>query len=217
MEYKKLYEEVLKNICEKSYFDFDVIVELPMPSFFDKLVMNENAKLGAVFNKKLDESKATEDDYKEFVEYMYRYVGKEDELDKILADKGEDGDMEREKIKKLMLEYGAPKDVVEDFLNDLYEVKQDTEKMDDFKKDEEKGSDEYKDFVKENNIDKNDEKLKEMANDEKGHEDFLLNAQNIALLKATDEGKKLLINAPQMAKDELEKAIKDYLIKNKGE
>ena len=65
-------------------------------------------------------------------------------------------DMEKEKIENLLLKYGAPKDVVKDFMDDLYEIKQDTEKMDEFEKDENKGSDEYKDFAKDNNIDEND-------------------------------------------------------------
>lgn len=126
-------------------------------------------------------------------------------------------DMEKEKIRKLLEKYGAPQDAIEDFMNDLYETKDDIEEMGDMQKDEKQGQDEYNDFAEKNNLDENDNKLKEIAKDEEQHEDFLLNAQNVALLKATQEGKELLINAPTMAKDELEKAIKEYLLKNKGE
>ena len=211
-----LYKDTLKNVCEKDVYSFNTIVELEKPNFLDKTIPNENADFNSLLSYKLDETKATDNDYKEFIEYAYSRVGKENELNELFNNQGET-DMEKEKIENLLLKYGAPKDVVKDFMDDLYEIKQDTEKMDEFEKDKNKGSDEYKDFAKDNNIDDNDEKLKEMANDEKGHEDFLLNAKNVALLKATQEGKKLLINAPTMAKDELEKAIKEYLTKNKGE
>lgn len=45
-------------------------------------------------------------------------------------------------------------------------------------------------------------------------EDFnYLDGDTMAKLKATKEGQDLIINAPKMAKDELKKAIKDYLSK----
>ena len=51
----------------------------------------------------------------------------------------------------------------------------------------------------------------EMKDDE---EDFnYLDGDTMAKLKATKEGQDLIINAPKMAKDELKKAIKDYLSK----
>ena len=51
----------------------------------------------------------------------------------------------------------------------------------------------------------------EMKDDE---EDFnYLDGDTMAKLKATKEGQDLIINAPKMAKDELKKAITDYLSK----
>lgn len=51
----------------------------------------------------------------------------------------------------------------------------------------------------------------EMKDDE---EDFnYLDGDTMTKLKATKEGQDLIINAPKMAKDELKKAIKDYLSK----
>lgn len=45
-------------------------------------------------------------------------------------------------------------------------------------------------------------------------EDFnYLDGDTMSKLKATKEGQDLIINAPKMAKDELKKAIKDYLSK----
>ena len=128
---------------------------------------------------------------------------------------GEDADMKEENIKKLLKRYGAEEKEIENFINDLKEMKDDVEQMDEFEKDEKKGSKEYEDFANENNIDENDEELEEMAEDEEEHQDFLFNAKNIALLKATEEGKDLIMNAPKMAKEELEEAIREYLSKHK--
>ena len=45
-------------------------------------------------------------------------------------------------------------------------------------------------------------------------EDFnYLDGDTMSKLKATEEGKDLIMNAPKMAKDELKKAIQDYLSK----
>ena len=40
-----------------------------------------------------------------------------------------------------------------------------------------------------------------------------LDGDTMAKLKATEEGQNLIINAPKMAKDELKKAITEYLSK----
>ena len=40
-----------------------------------------------------------------------------------------------------------------------------------------------------------------------------LDGDTMTKLKATEEGKDLIMNAPKMAKDELKKAIMDYLSK----
>lgn len=56
--------------------------------------------------------------------------------------------------------------------------------------------------------------LKETKNDiEEDEEDDwgYLDSDTIAKLKATEKGKDLIINAPTMAKEELKKAIQEYL------
>lgn len=128
-----------------------------------------------------------------------------------------DEESDETKIVNLLKENNVSQEKIDKFVNALNEIKDDIEEMGDMQEDENKGQNEYNDFAENNNLDENDNKLKEIAKDEEQHEDFLLNAQNVALLKATQEGKELLINAPTMAKDELEKAIKEYLLKNKGE
>jgi len=75
MDYKKIYEDVLKNVCEKDSAEFDMIVEQEKPEFADKLIPNENAPYHCLFSQKLDDSVATEKDYKDFCEYIYGYIG----------------------------------------------------------------------------------------------------------------------------------------------
>lgn len=87
----------------------------------------------------------------------------------------EDTKMEAEQIRNLLKLYGAEDKEIENFMNDLYETK------DEIKDDE---------------------------------EDFnYLDGDTMAKLKATKEGQDLIINAPKMAKDELKKAIMEYLSK----
>lgn len=83
MNYKELYKMLLENLCIKSKTEFDIIVEQPMPKFIDKLVPNKTAPYGCLFSKKLDEEIATEEDYKEFCEYIYAYIGMD--LDSMLG------------------------------------------------------------------------------------------------------------------------------------
>lgn len=98
-------------------------------------------------------------------------VTENEEMDK----ESEDSPMEENKIRKLLKQYGAVDEEIENFMTDLYETKD------------------------------------EMKDDE---EDFnYLDGDTMAKLKATKEGQDLIINAPKMAKDELKKAIKDYLSK----
>lgn len=93
----------------------------------------------------------------------------------INGEDSEDTEMEAEQIRNLLKLYGAEDKEIENFMNDLYETK-------DEMKDEE--------------------------------EDFnYLDGDTIAKLKATKEGQDLIINAPKMAKDELKKAIMEYLSK----
>ena len=139
----------------------------------------------------------------------------EDVYDYIPKDESEDDNMDQQKIRKLLKRYGAEEQEIENFIQDLLDYKEDIEQIDEFQKDEEKGTQEYDDFAKTNNDNSDDKALKEMAKDEEKHDEYLFNAENVKLLKATKEGRDLIIKAPQMAKEELEKAIRDYLQKNK--
>ena len=98
-------------------------------------------------------------------------VREDNEMDK----ESEDSPMEENKIRKLLKQYGAEDNEIENFMKDLAEVKDDAE-------------DEEDDFN-------------------------YLDEDTMTKLKATEEGKDLIMNAPKMAKDELKKAIMDYLSK----
>lgn len=70
-------------------------------------------------------------------------------------------------------------------------------------------ADEIENFIQ----DLND--TKEELEDDIEDDDYVLDAETIAKLKETEAGVDLLIKAPEMAKDELKKAIADYLQINK--
>ena len=75
MNYKKIYDFVVKNVCEKDQTEFDNIVEQEQPKFADKLIPNEKAPYRCLFSMVLDESVANEKDYRDFCEYIYGYIG----------------------------------------------------------------------------------------------------------------------------------------------
>lgn len=115
------------------------------------------------------------------------------------------------KIKELLKEYGAKDEEIENFIEDLADVKEDVEDLEEKHDEEIEDNGKYQEFKEENNNDELDEGIEEIQEDEDEHKDYLFNAKNMEILKATDEGKRLIINAPKMAKDELEKAIKKLL------
>ena len=210
MNWKNIYEETLKNICEADSNDFDVIVEVERPDFTSELVENENASENALFSFKLDEN-ATEEDYKKFVEYIYNYIG-EDIYDYINEEK-DGNDMNTDKIRELLKKYGAEDKEIENFMNDLKDYKEDIEDLNDAIEDEKKGAEDYQEMQEVNKDDSNDELFEENEDDEENHDDYLFNAKNLEILKATEEGKKLIIDAPKMAKEELAEAVKKLLSK----
>lgn len=122
---------------------------------------------------------------------------------------------EETKIRNLLKMYHAEDVEIENFMKDLAEVKEDVEDIDDAHKDEVEGAKDYQEMKEENKLDENDETFEDIKEDEEEHQDYLFNAKNMALLKATEEGKDLILKAPKMAKDELEYEIKKYLEKNK--
>lgn len=101
-----------------------------------------------------------------------------------------------EKIKELLNEYSFDETKVEEFINKLEDLKDDIEEADEQIKEES------------NNIEEDEE----MSDEEEEHLDFLLNAKNIEILKATKEGRDLIVNAPKMDKEELTNAIKKFLV-----
>ena len=115
------------------------------------------------------------------------------------------------KIKELLKEYGAKEEEIENFMQDLADVKEDVEDLEEKHDEEIEDNEKYQEFKEENNNDELDEGIEKIQEDEDEHKDYLFNAKNMEILKATDEGKRLIINAPKMAKDELERAIKKLL------
>ena len=176
MDWKAIYEKTLKNLCEADEKEFGNIVEIEEPDYTVELVENPNAKENSLYSFKLDDE-ATDEDYKNFVEYIYGYIGEDinDYLPNEMDKESEDSPMEENKIRKLLKQYGAEDSEIENFMRDLAEVKDDVE-------------DEEDDFN-------------------------YLDEETMTKLKATEEGKDLIMNAPKMAKDELKKAIMDYLSK----
>ena len=122
---------------------------------------------------------------------------------------------EETKIRNLLKMYHAEDVEIENFMKDLAEFKDDVEDLDDAHKDEVEGAKGYQEMKDNNKLNENDETFEDIKEDEEEHQDYLFNAKNMALLKATEEGKDLILKAPKMAKDELEYEIRKYLEKNK--
>lgn len=173
--WKELYEKTLKNICETDANEFEEIIEQERPEFSVDLIENPNANDNSLFKFKLDDN-ASEEDYKKFVEYVYNYVGQDvnDYLpqEQIENQEGEDTEMDAKKIRTLLKRYGAEDTEIENFMEDLENLKDEIEEDDDFN---------------------------------------YLDNDTMEKLKATEEGKDLIMNAPKMAKEELKAAIKKYL------
>lgn len=187
INWKEIYENTLKKICEADSSDFYEIVEIERPEFSSELVKNENATENSLFTFKLDDN-ATEEDYKNFVTYIYGYIGEdindyivsvEEETTKPNEEKGEN-EMEEKKIRDLLKRYGAEDNEIENFMADLKDTKEEIE-----------------------------EEIEE-------DEDYVLSPKNLEVLKATEDGKDLIMRAPEMTKEELKKAIYDFLNNKKG-
>ena len=119
--------------------------------------------------------------------------------------------MTEKAIRDLLKQYHASDEEIENFMQDLAEYKEDIEEIEHAQEDEDKGVNEYQEMADTNKTDENDKIFEKMAEDEDEHDDYLFNAKNLTILRATDEGKELIIKAPKMAKDELAKAIKKLL------
>ena len=80
--WKKEYLHLLKNVCEDDIENYESIYEQPQPSFSNKMIYNKDAKDNALYKYKLDEQIATEQDYKDFCEYIWSYIGFDHEEEK---------------------------------------------------------------------------------------------------------------------------------------
>lgn len=119
------------------------------------------------------------------------------------------------KIRGLLKKYGKNEEEIDNFIKDLAEYKEDVEEIEEEIKEESEGSKDYEEKKENNKVDENDDAFEEMAEDEEKHEEYLLNAKNLAILKATEEGRKIIRQAPEMQKEELKKAILSILEGNK--
>lgn len=130
MQWKKIYERTLKNLCESKMQDFETIVEQDLPKYSVDLVDNPNANEDSLYSFMLDEN-ATENDYRNFVEYIYGYIGEDIndylEKDNDAKSEGENGDMEENKIRTMLKRYGASDNEIENFMEDLANYKEDVQ------------------------------------------------------------------------------------------
>lgn len=119
--WKKIYEEVLKNFCSLSSDNVIAYVNLGEPSFVDKLIPNEGISNDAIYQLKLDDTKAAEEDYKDFCYYVFASNGYDFD-DYFQGNKGENKKME--KIRKLLKEYGVAEEEINNFIVDLENVEE---------------------------------------------------------------------------------------------
>lgn len=169
MDYKKLFENYLNEHFKDANFNIVEITETPQNVFCYLEADSDMDIPTLVIDKANNEVKS---------EVVPPFTSNEGEktIWKFEDTKENEGDdMEENKIRKLLKQYGAEDNEIENFMRDLAEVKDDAE-------------DEEDDFN-------------------------YLDEDTMTKLKATEEGKDLIMNAPKMAKDELKKAIMDYLSK----
>lgn len=192
MEWKSIYEKTLKTICEADGEKFENIVEIEEPDYSVELIENPNANENSLYTFKLDDG-ATNEDYKKFVEYVYGYIGEdindyipneEENTDKEKGDADVDTNMDDKAQEKIRVL--------------LKRYGADGKEIENF----------MRDLLEFKEADEEDE-IKE----DEGKDFNYLDEETMAKLRATEEGKDLIMNAPKMAKDELEKAIKEYLSK----
>ena len=92
-----------------------------------------------------NKEKITEESISNFIEKNNIKYG-------VVNEQDGDNDMDQQKIRKLLKRYGAEEQEIENFIQDLIDYKEDIEQIDEFQKDEKKGTQEYKDFAKTNNF-----------------------------------------------------------------
>lgn len=159
----------MENTELRAYYDkFDEFPYLPMMASYDDDIYQYLLSMAILREKPLTEQEINE--------------AYENKVDLVENTDNEVDDMKSNKIRNLLSKYGASPEEIENFMTDLYEMK------DDIKDDMEDSIEEDDDFN-------------------------YLDGDTMTKLKATEEGQNLIINAPKMAKDELKKAITEYLSK----
>lgn len=123
------------------------------------------------------------------------------------------------------------KPLTEQEINEAYKNKVDIVEEETTKPNEEKGENEMeekkiRDLLKRYGAEDNEienfmadlkdtkEEIKEEIEED---DDYVLSPKNLEVLKATEEGKDLIMRAPEMTKEELKKAIYDFLNNKKSE
>ena len=211
--WKEIYEEILKRVCEPEAPADVTIVEIEKPDFEGDLILNPNATDNSLYAFKLDKN-ATEEDYKKFVEFIYAYMG----LDyKDFIKEGE-GDMEEQKIRDLLKKYGAADNEIENFMNDLIEKKEEAKENEALQADEEQAVKDYEEEIKETKNSEDKAKLEHIKEDEEEHKELLeeinpYTKETRELLLSTEAGRKILREAPSKTKEDFIKEIKEFLNK----
>ena len=74
--WEQIYDITVKTLCEKPIEDFDMFITLEMPDFMEKGIgYFEEGHEDQLSSMRLHKELAKDKDYKEFVEYMYNYIG----------------------------------------------------------------------------------------------------------------------------------------------
>lgn len=123
--WKQIYKEVLKNFCSLSSDNVIAYVNLEEPKFADKLIPNEDVDSDAMYSLKLDETQASKQDYKDFCYYVFESNGYNFDDYYISEEQKNKGDNKMEKIKSLLKKYGASDNEINNFINDLQDLKED--------------------------------------------------------------------------------------------
>lgn len=134
MQWKEKYNKILNGFCLMSSDNIIANVNLERPSFANILIPNEKATEDVMFAMKLDETKASEKDYKDFCYYVFELNGynPDDYLGVSVGDEEGEENMKLNKIKKLLKDYGASDKEIANFINDLQEDKEEIEEDEDF-------------------------------------------------------------------------------------
>lgn len=76
MNWENIYDTTVKVLCERPIEEFDFFVNLEMPKFMETGVgYFEEEHENELSSMRLHKELATDEDYKEFCEWIYNYIG----------------------------------------------------------------------------------------------------------------------------------------------